>query len=71
MRAEYRRCQLLHFLSVLLAIASIVLTFLILFAGSKPNFMEDYAIFTVNTSLLPQTLFTLGLTFSQLNTSRI
>lgn len=71
MRAEYRRCQLLHFLSVLLAIASIVLTFLILFAGSKPNFMEDYAIFTVNTSLLPQALFTLGLTLSQLNTSRI
>lgn len=72
MRAEYRHCQLLHLFSVLLAIASIVLTFLILFAGSKPNFLEDYAIVTVNTSLVPQMLFTLfGLTFSQLNTSRI
>jgi general stress protein CsbA len=51
MRGSYHPCQLTHLLSVLLAAAAIVLTFLILFAGSKPNFMEDYAIITVDTGL--------------------
>lgn len=71
MAGRYHPCQLTHLVSVLLAVAAIVLVFLTLFAGSKPNFMEDYAILTVNTSLLTLTLLSDPLTLIQLNTSRI
>lgn len=43
-------------LPVLLGLASFILTMLCLFAGSKKGFMEDYAVVTLNTSQLGQTL---------------
>ena len=38
----------------LLCVAALVLSFLCLFAGHKKNFMEDYHVLTLNTSMLGQ-----------------
>ncbi|TID16839.1 putative sur7 protein [Venturia nashicola] len=42
--------RLLPIVPILLSIGALVLGFLCLFAGSKPNFMEGYSILTLNTS---------------------
>jgi len=39
--------RFLAVLPILLSVPAIVLTFLVLFAGSQENFMEDYAVLTV------------------------
>lgn len=46
--------RFLAVLPVLLTAAALILTFLCLFAGSKPGFMEDYAVVTVKTT--PQSI---------------
>lgn len=38
---------------VLLSAAALILTFLCIFAGSKPGFMEDYSIVTVRNQTHP------------------
>ncbi|KAK5174118.1 uncharacterized protein LTR77_001198 [Saxophila tyrrhenica] len=43
-------------LPAVLCMVSLILSFLCLFAGSKKNFMEDYAIITLNTSQIGQDL---------------
>lgn len=40
------------------AIAAFILSMLCLFAGSKPNFMEDYAIVTVSFLCMSSTILT-------------
>jgi len=46
------------------SIAAVILGFLCLFAGSKPNFMEDYHIVTLNTSSLGHILINSSTTTS-------
>lgn len=46
------RC--LAVIPILLCAASLVLTFLCLFAGRNKGFMEDYAVLTLNTSRIGQ-----------------
>lgn len=41
-------------LPLLVLATSFILSILIVFAGNKPNFMEDYALFTLNTSRIGQ-----------------
>jgi hypothetical protein len=68
---HWRKIHLLHFLPAILALAALILAFLCLFAGAKPNFMSDYAILTVSPHA-PQQHFELqAKSYLQLNTSRI
>nr|OQO31186.1 hypothetical protein B0A51_01565 [Rachicladosporium sp. CCFEE 5018] len=46
--------RFLAILPVLLSTAALILTTLCLFAGSRPGFMEDYALVTLNTSRIGQ-----------------
>jgi len=48
--------RLLPVLPAVLSLAALILAFLCLFAGSKPNFMESYSILTLNTSRIGQNL---------------
>jgi len=66
----YHPLQLCHLLPFILAAGAIVLTFFSLYAGSSPNFMEDYAVITVIQALSSRVQL-LWLTGLQLNTSRI
>ena len=43
--------RLLPILPVLCSVGAIVLAFLVLFAGDKPNFLEDYSILTVSIAI--------------------
>ncbi|KAH0290672.1 hypothetical protein M436DRAFT_41631 [Aureobasidium namibiae CBS 147.97] len=42
---------------VIFGLAALVLTLLCIFAGSKPSFMQDYSIITLNTSRIGQNVF--------------
>lgn len=49
--------RLAALLPVAFCAASLVLTFLCLFAGSSKGWMEDYSVLTLNTSRIGQNLF--------------
>lgn len=44
--------RLLPIIPILLSIGALILGFLCLFAGSKPNFLESYSILTVSLLLV-------------------
>ncbi|QDS68457.1 hypothetical protein FKW77_010824 [Venturia effusa] len=48
--------RLLPIVPILLSIGALILGFLCLFAGSKPDFLESYSILTLNTSRIGQNL---------------
>jgi hypothetical protein len=49
-----RNLNLIAIIPVLVALAALVLSFLCVFAGNSPGFMEPYSIFTLNTTRLGQ-----------------
>ncbi|KAF1989723.1 hypothetical protein K402DRAFT_390691 [Aulographum hederae CBS 113979] len=52
--------RLAAIIPILLCIGSLVLSFLVIFAGYKKGFMEDYQVLTLNTSQIGSQLFNLS-----------
>ena len=55
-RTRQAKMRFVAIVPVLLSIAALILTFLAMFAGHKPGFMEDYAVITVSEQSALQTV---------------